>query len=353
LPGHFPAFSQLQATSLTAYAVTADDGHVFVWGDDIHGQFGFGPNPPLYETPYPYPAAPEGAEEGEYSTLGSEIPQRLGRLKSVSWLGVGSTGVVEIAPTDSALRAAPGDSGGLSFFSHSIGSLSARVQAGFISQGDPSTITSVKVIGPAKNDFELVSINTSGDPNDRGTLPITLGEGDTLTVFVRFVPTAAGDRLATVEVKSSDGETATLPLTGFGVEPTELVSPTGPKGDSGAKGDTGPGGPAGKNGVVVFAATRSRISAKRGKTASLGFLLVNGTSAKLDGATVHAAVPRALGGPSVGAIGIPSLRAGASRQIKVPLKIGDRAKLGIQSVKVAFKAGDKTVTRTVSVRVEG
>jgi uncharacterized membrane protein len=104
----------------------------------------------------------------------------------------------------------------------------------------------------------------------------------------------------------------------------------------------------------VFAATRSQISARRGGTVPLSFLVVNGTSAKLAGATVDASVPRALGTTGAGgAIGIPSLRAGASRQVKIPLKIADRAKLGTQSVKVAFKVGARTVTRTVSVRVEG
>ena len=350
-PGSYPQLTQISAVGSTTYAITpVGINRVMAWGSG--GGLGFGFGTPSYDYAFPYTGA---AGTGEQEA--TEIPQRLGRLLGVPWLGVGATGGVEIAPSYSNLRASLSDE--QAFFSQPVGTVSPVRGVPLQVLVEPTTVTSIAITGPAASDFVLVGQAN----NDDGTLPITVSPGQSLSVLLRFLPSALGDRLATLQV-SGDGETASIQLSGFGTElpgntPGEkgdkgAAGPAGPAGVAGPAGPAGATGPAGKNGVVVFAATRSQISAKRGGTAALSFLVVNGTSTKLAGATVHAAVPRALGTTgAAGAIAIASLRAGASRQVTIPLQIGNRAKLGVQSVKVAFEVGAKTVTRTVGVRVTG
>jgi uncharacterized membrane protein len=48
---------------------------------------------------------------------------------------------------------------------------------------------------------------------------------------------------------------------------------------------------------------------------------------------------------------VASLGAGDSRTVTLKLKVGAKAKRGTYKVKVTWKLGGKTVTRTVQVRV--
>lgn len=348
-PAAYPPLRQIVSTRATTYGIVAGSGQVLVWGDNTIGAFGFGENPSAYTYAWPYdPANPDAP--GTSGQGATEIPQRLGRLKDVPWLGVGPLASSEIAATGSVLRAETASSGP-AFFSHPVGTLSAAQAEVFASVDEPTTVTSIRITGPAAGDFSIddAFISSAVPTGTPYSLPLVVPAGY-FNVLVRFHPSAPGDRIATLKV-SGQGETSSIQLTGYGTELPGNTPGAAGKNGVGLIGPPGPAGPAGKDGVIVFAATRAKVSAKRGGTASLSFLLVNGTSAKLDGATVHTAVPKTLGAADAGAIGIPSLRAGASRQVKIPLKIADRAKLGTQSVKVAFKAGAKTVTRTVSVRV--
>jgi Regulator of chromosome condensation (RCC1) repeat len=358
-PGNYPPLARISAVGSTTYAVAGGYSMVFGWGSG--SGLGFDPaTPPSYEYAFPYTGA-----AGSAAQSATEIPQRVGRAIFAQWLGVGSTGAAEIAPRILNLRGQA--SLEVPFYSQPIGTLGAVT--GFDMQVliDPVTVTSISITGPAANDFEVVgqSALDSGD----GTLPVTVNPGSALRVYLRFLPSALGDRFATMQV-TGDGETALIQLSGFGTElpgntpgekgekgsagPAGAAGPVGTSGPAGPAGPAGLTGPAGKNGVVVFASSRPTVSAKRGSTASLGFLLVNGTTAKLAGATVAASVPKSLGVSAIPGPGkVASLAAGGSRQLKIPLRIGAHARLGTQRVKVAFTAGDKTVTRTVSVRVTG
>jgi Regulator of chromosome condensation (RCC1) repeat len=362
-PDAYPPLQQIASTRTTTYGIVAGSGQVLVWGDNGAGQFGFGENPPSYTYAWPYdPANPDTAGAAEQGA--TEIPQRLGRLYDVPWLGVGPLSSAEIGSSDPVLQFAPASSGP-AFFEHPVGTVSTPQLELYQTLGEPVEVTSIQVVGPDASDFSIVGTGVFQGFSTTMTgeflsLPATIS--GYAGVLVRFNPSGLGDRIATLKVLGRY-ETASMQLTGFGTElPGNTPGPqgpagvglVGPPGTNGKEGTNGTNGVNGKNGVVVFASSRSTVSAKRGSTASLGFLLVNGTTAKLAGATVAASVPKSLGvsatpGPSK----VASLAAGGSRQVKVPLRIGAKAKLGTQQVRVAFTAGDKTVTRTVNVRVTG
>ncbi|MET0558153.1 MAG: hypothetical protein ABW065_05730 [Solirubrobacterales bacterium] len=358
-PSAYPPLKQIVSTFSTTYAIVAGSGRVLVWGDNSTypgGQFGFGESTPFYPYAWPYdptnPGTPGTSGQGV-----AEIPQPLGRLKDVPWLGVGPVAQDEIAATGSVLRVENNGSSAPAFFSHPVGTFSAPQLQVFTSVGEPTTVTSIRITGANAGDFSIDAAGTSSSllPGTPYSVPLVIPADGALHVLARFHPSAPGERFATLEV-SGQGETASIQLSGFGTElPGSTSGAQGDKGQPGSAGlagPAGPAGPAGKNGVVVFSSTRARVSAKRGGPASLSFLLVNGTSGRLAGATVQASVPRALGtANSSGATGIPALPSGSSRRVKVGLAIGDHAKLGAHRIEVAFKAGSKTVTRTVRVRV--
>jgi Regulator of chromosome condensation (RCC1) repeat len=366
-PAAYPPLQQIVSTAGTTYAIVAGSGQVLVWGDNGNylapGAFGFGENPPTYTYAYPYdPADPD--VPGSSGQGGTEIPQRLGRLKDVPWLGVGPTATSEIVSTATVLvpllaNSSPG------FFEHPVGTVSAPQIETFGSIGEPTEVTSIGITGPDAADFSIVG--TSFDlvgPGSFLPVPLTLSSLP-LVILVRFNPSGPGDREASLQISGQD-ETASIRVTGYGTElpgntpgpqgpaGVGLVGPAGANGKDGASGLPGAVGPVGKNGVVVFAASRPKVSARRGSTASLGFLLVNGTTAKLAGTTVSASVPKTLGTSVAGGpTKVAPLAAGGSRQVKIPLRIAADAKLGTQQVKVAFRAGGKTVTRKVRVQVTG
>jgi hypothetical protein len=80
------------------------------------------------------------------------------------------------------------------------------------------TVTSFALGGPAAADYSLV-----GAPS----VPLTIGPGSVVTITVRFNPSAAGERNATLTIGSSDPAhpSATVSLTGLGLVPAILAQP--------------------------------------------------------------------------------------------------------------------------------
>ncbi len=79
------------------------------------------------------------------------------------------------------------------------------------------TVTSLTISGPATGDYSLV-----GAPS----LPLVIAAGSTVTVTVRFNPTAMGSRNAALTVASSDptNPNVAVSLTGIGLVPAILTS---------------------------------------------------------------------------------------------------------------------------------
>ncbi|MDO8212317.1 NEW3 domain-containing protein [Conexibacter sp. CPCC 206217] len=370
-PDRYPRLTQISAAENTTYAIAAAGGggiagRVLAWGDGGTGQLGSGTAAPDYDFALPYDGSPGVADQ-----VGTEIPQRVGRLKGVPWLGVGSSGSVQIAPTQTTLRSPQNDS--LPFFTHAVGTASPLGRAQFLSIGDSTTVTRIRITGPDAGDFELAGFNNSGSFSDAQALPITVTAAtgrptgtDNLFVFVRFFPSEPGERFATL-VLSGDGETATLPLSGFGVElpgntPGEkgdkgeggapgAAGPAGPTGPAGPAGATGPRGTAGRNGVVTFAAKVTTVKARRGKTASLRFTVKNATSGRLAKSSATFSAPKSLRSKHGKAVTVKALAAGRTRTVTVPVKVGANATFGRHRVTVKLKLGSKTLERTVTVRV--
>jgi hypothetical protein len=352
LPENYPPLTQISAIGETVYAVAAsDDGvtrPVLAWGSNGHGLleglFGFGQSAAVFDYAFPYSGAP-GAP-GQYAT---EIPQRVGRLQDVPWLGVGSSGAAQIAATIPILR--PRDLGRLPFYSHALGTVSAPEDIEVESVGESTSVTRIATTGEDAGDFELVGYNTGGGPGNSQQLPITIGD---LSVYVRFIPSALGERFATLEIEG-DGETTSVQLSGYATEPPgNTPGPAGETGATGATGATGPAGPtgpAGKNGVIVFAAVASKTSVKPGHVATLSFALGNGTTGEFPATSLSVSAPKALdliGGRSAT---VASLGAGDSRTASLRLKVGTKARRGTYKIKVTWKMGDRTITRTVRLRV--
>ncbi|WP_027004673.1 metallophosphoesterase [Conexibacter woesei] len=154
----------------------------------------------------------------------------------------------------------------------------------------------------------------------------------------------------------------------------DVVDPTPVKGDkgdpgtngtNGAKGDTGATGPAGRNGTDgsngrngIFTLTVSRASAasvRRGHVAALAFVLRNGTVASPKGtATLTAVAPKALrlAGGTTHAKDVAAPRPGASRTVKLSLKVGRTATRGTHKIKVKLRLGGDVITTYVRLKVK-
>jgi alpha-tubulin suppressor-like RCC1 family protein len=356
-PDRYPPLASISAVGLTTYAIAREGGRVYGWGLNFDGQLGFGDGPTTYDFAFPYTGDP-GATDG--SQFATEIPQRIGRLKGAAWLGVGSNGgslIVAATPTLTQYFSGP-----LPFFSQAVGTVSARKLTLLRSAGDPTTVTSVKITGHDAEDFEIVRYNKTGDPADVGQLPLTLDADQILGVYVRFYPSALGERNATLQV-SGDGETASVALSGFG---TALPGSTpGDKGDKGERGDksdpvpgpvgptgpAGPAGPAGKNGVISFTAKKATTRVKRGHTATLSFSIKNATKGRLLTTTATVTVPRSLTVRGGKAIAVRALAPGASRTVSVRVTAGRHVAPGVSTVKLRVPYGSRAVTVSAKVKI--
>jgi hypothetical protein len=372
LPDNYPPLTQISAVGNTVYAVASSDdgvtGPVLAWGSDGRGAneglFGFGEGAPVFDYAFPYTAAP-----GEQGQTATEIPQRVGRLQEVPWLGVGSTGVAQIAADVPTLQPArfgfPTPLGGrMSFYSHALGTVSAPENVEVLSVGESTMVTHMQISGADSGDFEIVGQNvsngTDSKPGISEELPLTIGD---LHIYVRFVPSALGERFATLEVEG-EGEKASVQLSGYATEPSGntrgitgetglagSVGPPGPAGAAGPAGPVGPVGPAGKNGVVVFAAAAPKAPVKPGHVATLHFAVGNGTTSGFPKTSLSASAPKRLDLIGARSTTVASLGSGDSRTVTLRLMVGAKAKRGIYKVKVTWRLGDRTVTRSVQLRV--
>jgi hypothetical protein len=360
LPENYPPLTQIDAIGNTTYAVAVSDGGidgpVLAWGANGRALLGFGEGAPVFDYAFPYTGA-----QGQPGQEATEIPQRVGRLQDVPWLGVGSTGLAQIAATFPTLR--PSLLGRLPFYSHALGTVSAPGRTEIESVGQPTTVTRIHIAGEDAGDFELVGDNTGGGSGNNEQLPIRISGPTPLYVYVRFIPSALGERFATLQVEG-EGETTSIQLSGYATEPlgntagpageagpAGLAGPAGATGPAGSAGPAGPAGQAGKNGVIVFAAKTSKASVRPGHVATLSFTVGNGTTGEFPATVLSAKASKGLHVSGVKSAAVASLAAGESRTITLHLKVGTRAKRGTYKVEVTLKVDGKAVTRTVQLRV--
>lgn len=346
----FPAYPRFTSISAQAYATFAigEDGYVYGWGDDTDGALGGA------TLPYAFPYDGSGAVDGQTTT---EIPVRIGRLKNVPWLASGPFAGWQLVRSDQTLQPATGNDS-LAFFSQEVGTIGRARSATVVSIGDSSTVTRVRIVGADRDDFLFTRF---GD--DDVALPYRLDADRELALYVRFTPSEPGERNARLAVDAA-GETTSIALQGFGTEPSGgpageqgdkgdpgVPGAPGPAGPAGPVGATGPRGAAGRNGVVTFAATKTKVTVRRGKTASLRFTLVNATTGRLARTTASFAAPRALRAKAAKAVAVKALAAGRRAAVTLPLRVGRDARLGAHRVTVKLKLGSRTVTRVVTVKV--
>lgn len=378
-----PKVTAITAGYQTSYALLSN-GSFEAWGDNEGGQLGLGSghdvelpdgyfgedSPTAPSLSYPQLTQISGIGGTTYAIASSyegvtapvlilgETLQREGRLQGVQWLGVGSAGLAEIAAGTPVLQSASSEP----FYSHALDSFSAPENIEVDSNAEPTTISNVHITGPDAGDFEIVGCNSSGVVGDYEPLPLTIGE---LHVYVRFSPQGLGERFATLVVEG-EGEITDIELAGYATEaPGNTPGPageTGPAGTNGTNGSNGvgvpgpqgpagPTGPAGKNGVIVFAAAASKASVKPGHTATLSFAVGNGTTGGFPKTSLSVSAPKGLDLLGSKTATVASLGAGDSRTVTLRLTIGPRAKRGLYKIKVTWKLGARTVTRTVQLRV--
>jgi hypothetical protein len=396
--GGAPRVTAINAGYETSYALFSD-GSFEAWGSNGGGQLGLGsgygvqfengyfgvdtPTAPSGSLHYPALTQISATRSGAYAIATSyeevvggpvvsgavlvlgETIQREGRLQGASWLGVGSTGQGEIAADTPALQPSYPP---LPFYTQALGTISAPKGIA-VGATEPTSISRIYISGPDAGDFELVGQSLGGvfqgvpvEPGLSESLPLTIG-GNPLSIYVRFIPSALGERSATLHVEG-EGEITTIELAGYGTEApgntpgetgaTGLTGPVGavgPSGTAGSAGPAGPVGPAGKNGVVVFAAAASKASVEPGHVAALHFALGNGTSGGFPATSLSVSAPKGLDLLGSKSATVASLGAGDSRTVTLKLKVGAKAKKGVYKVKVTWRLGNKTVTRTVQLRV--
>jgi hypothetical protein len=369
-----PSVTAIAAGEESSYALFSD-GSFEAWGNNGGGELGLGKGegvnvdtptapsesyPPLTQisaiggSAYAIATSYEGVT-GPVLSLGETL-KREGRIQGVSWLGVGPDGLAEIAPDVPTLQPVHPT---VPFFSQALGTIGGPEDAEVDSVGEPTTVSRVQLTGPGAGEFEIVGYNTGGGLSSE-SFPLTIGD---LHVYLRFIPSALGEQSATLQVEG-EGETGYVELAGYGTEPpgntpgatgetgaTGLTGPVGPVGPAGSTGPSGLTGPTGKNGVIVFAAAASKASVKPGHIATLSFALGNGTTGGFPKTSLSVSAPKGLDLFGSKSATVASLGAGASRTVTLRLKIGTKAKRGIYKIKVTWKLGARTVTRTVQLRV--
>jgi hypothetical protein len=359
-PDRYPAFSKISAIGYNVFASTASGAafgeRLLGWG--AGDGLGFS-GAAHYDFAFPY--ANTAGDPGQGAT---EIPQQIGRLQGVAWLGTGSTGGSPIVSATAQLR--PSVSIQRPFFTQPIGTTSPVQVATAQTLFAAATVTRIQISGPNAGDFILTGFNDSNGGGE--TLPLTFQPTSSLFLRVRFLPTAVGDRYATLQL-DANGETTYFELTGAGVPlpgntPGEkgdtgekgekgdtLVGPAGRDGTSGTNGSNGTNGTNGKDGVVTFVTTAKATTVKRGHSASLKFTLKNATAGPIVTTTAILSVPATLKATGKRLVPVSAIKAGGSRTIAFVLKVGKNAEPGIHTVKVRIPFGAKSITTTAKVRV--
>jgi hypothetical protein len=356
-PDRYPAFSKISAIGYTVFASTAGGA---IYGERLLG-WGLGDGLGFsgaahYDFAFPYANSAGDPDQGA-----TEIPQQIGRLQAVAWLATGSIGGSPIVSAYEPLR--PAVSIQLPFFTQPVGTTSPARVALAQTLFAAATVTRIQIAGPNAEDFVLTGFS-DGNGNS-GTLPITFQPDGSLFLSVRFLPTGAGDRYATLQL-DANGETTYFELTGAGVPlPGNTPGEKGDSGEKGEKGDTvagpagrdganginGSNGTNGKDGVVTFVTTAKTTTLKRGHSASLRFTLKNATAGPVVKTTAILSVPATLKATGKRLVTVSAIRAGGSRTITFALKVGKNAKPGIHTVKVRIPFGAKSITTTAKVRV--
>jgi hypothetical protein len=368
-----PRVTTIAAGEESSYALFSN-GSFEAWGNNGNGELGLGKGAGNVDTPtapsesYPPLTQISGVGEGAYAiatsyegvtgpvlSLGETI-HREGRLQGVTWLGVGPDGLAEIAPDIPTLQPVHSV---VPFYSQALGTVGAPEDAEVESIGEPTAVSRLQLTGPGAGEFEIVGYNTGGGLSSE-SLPLTVGD---LHVYLRFIPSALGEQLATLQVEG-EGETGYVQLAGYGTESpgntpgatgetgaTGLTGPVGSVGPAGSTGPAGPAGPAGKNGVIVFAAEAVKASAKPGHVATLSFDVGNGTFGELPATVLSVKAPHGLHITGVKSAVVAALAVGESRTVKLHLKVGAKAKRGNYKVAVTLKVDGKTITRTVRIQV--
>lgn len=342
----YPAFDRLVSGGATTYAITRSGGQVYAWGAQ-------GANRALGGDAIR--AIPFGTGPAPTATSDTEVPQRVGALSDVPWLAVGGSngnaGAAQLLRSASVLRISQNSQH--YFYSREVGTVSPAQPVQVHAVGGDATVTGLSLGGANATDFHIVRPTSLGSGLER-SYPFTLASGQSSNFAVQFVPTELGERHAYLQVTTTT-ETLRVPLEGFG---TPLV---GQPGEQGPKGDTvvGPAGPKGdtitvtvpSGGTISIAAARSVTTARRGSTARLPFVLLNGTARTLAKTTATATVPRAVRATGKSSAPIAALKSGADRRFSVPVAVGRTAKLGTHRIVVRTKVAGRTVTRTVRLRV--
>ncbi|MDR9373170.1 choice-of-anchor D domain-containing protein, partial [Conexibacter sp. JD483] len=185
-PAGLPAVVEVAATG-AAFA-RGGDGSLWAWGSDWRGLLGLGGS-------------------GDSAT-----PRRL------EGIAAGGLASGPAAPHMAVTRAplAPFSAAALSFGAQPQGTLSAPQRLTVTNPDGPLTVKRVVATGPDGDDFLV---------HDDGCAGETLAPAAGCEVAIRFAPSAAGARTATLTVRGAGGESLTLPLSGSGGAP-----PQGPQG---------------------------------------------------------------------------------------------------------------------------
>lgn len=210
-----------------------EDGSVWAWGPNWRGQLGVGDR--------------DGRHE----------PTQLAGLSAAA-LAVGSAarhGLAVRAAVASAL--APG---ALAFGTQALGTLSLAQTVTLTTTTEAVHVRRVAATGPDADDFVVVADGCAGED---------LTPGDSCTARVRFAPSAAGARGATLVARSDSASALEAALSGTGGgAPQGPVGADGPAGPSGPAGPAGPIGPAGATGPAGASGPRG-ATGPRGRDAQV------------------------------------------------------------------------------------
>lgn len=224
--------AEIAATS-TSYA-RKSDGSVWAWGPSWRGQLGSGGLTELH-VPTQVPGLAAAA-------LGSGPAAR-------HQLAVRAAVATTLAPA------------ALTFPTQALGTLSPAQTVTLTTTTEAVHVRRVVATGPDADDFVVVADGCAGED---------LTPGQSCTAQVRFAPSAAGARSATLVARSDSASTLQVGLSGTGgaapQSPPGADGAPGASGPAGSAGATGPAGPAGAKGATGDRGTRG-ATGPRGRDA--------------------------------------------------------------------------------------
>lgn len=202
--------------------------------------------------------------------------------------------------------------------------------------GMPLDIRRIELTGTDADDFIV-----AGDDCRGRMLPA--GYDATCTVRVRFAPTAAGGRSATLRVTDQWGESIAVSLSGTGGDLP--AGPTGATGPPGAQGPTGPQGPTGQQGpagspptLLKSVLAQDLLIAKRGRKFNVSYVITGAATVLIEVRKGKRIVARVSQG--VGAAGrrIATLRVKRAGRYTLRLtSIGADGQTSVDSVRLTVR----------------